>query len=171
MIVCHELGHLFGGAPRRNVPLEWDGPIAHDGLSHLSSEGQADYYTSLVCFRKMLEVASAESPVVDYKRVGPKLKLQAGYKGAELKNCLRAGLAGEDFLKLTFEFPVLCEKEDTSVTDRLIRDSYPGRQCRLDTIVSGALCPDKLPTALDFDNMANTTCRKQQALRPQCWFP
>lgn len=39
--LCHKMGHLLGGAPRRHVPFEWDGPTAPDGLSLLSSEGDA----------------------------------------------------------------------------------------------------------------------------------
>lgn len=175
MILCHELGHLFGGAPRRHAPAEWDGPIAHDGLSLMTSEGQADYYASLVCFRKMLELESSKSPKPDFSRVGPRLNRkcqeEAGFKGQELEACLRAGLAGEDFLKLVFEFPISCEKFDESVAPTLIRDFYPARQCRLDTIVSGALCSENLPLVMDFNTMEKNSCGVTYAARPVCWYP
>lgn len=175
MLICHELGHLFGGAPRKNVPPEWEGPAANDGLSLMTSEGQADYYASLVCFRKMLELESLNSPKPNYKRVGERLKrkceVEADFKNAELETCLRTGLAGEDFLKLTFDFPISCEKFDESVSPQLIRDFYPDRQCRLDTIVNGALCSENQSLVLDFDLMANNSCRREYAKRPACWFP
>ena len=175
MVICHELGHLFGGAPRRNVPPEWDGLTAHDGLSMMTSEGQADYYASLVCFRKLLELEASDSPHPDLTRVGPRLKYkcetEAKLKGDELQNCLRAGLAGEDFLKLVFDFPISCEKFDDSVAPELVRDFYPGRQCRLDTIVSGALCSENQPLVLDFNLMNMNSCAQEYATRPSCWFP
>jgi hypothetical protein len=175
MIVCHELGHLFGGAPRKNVPLDWDGPIADDGLSYLSTEGQADYYAGMICFRKLVEYASVNEPQPDMKRVGPTLRnkctVGALYTGKEVETCLRSGLAGEDFLKLTYEFPISCEKEDTSKTLNLIRDSYPGRQCRLDTIVSGGLCHNSNKLVLDFMSIDKSGCQESLAIRPQCWMP
>ena len=175
MLICHELGHLFGGAPRRNVPPEWDGPSAHDGLSLMTSEGQADYYASLVCFKKLLALEAPDSPRPDYQRVGIRLKhkceIEAGFKNNELQMCLRAGLAGEDFLKLTFEFPISCEKFDDSIAPGLIRDFYPDRQCRLDTILNGALCSEKQVLVLDFDQMENNGCDQEYAKRPACWFP
>ncbi|MFP5385886.1 MAG: hypothetical protein ACLGHN_07380 [Bacteriovoracia bacterium] len=174
MVICHELGHLFGGAPRRNVPMEWDGPVAPDGMSFMTSEGQADYYASLVCFRKMLEIESPGSSRPDFSRVGPRLRRkcqeEAGHEGQELTSCLRAGLAGEDFLKLVFEFPISCEKFDDSIAPVLIRDVYPGRQCRLDTILSGALCSENQPMVQDFDLNEKNSCGQNYAERPRCWY-
>jgi hypothetical protein len=46
LTICHKLGHIFGGAPRRYVPEMWPGPVADDGLSVMSGEGQADYYAA-----------------------------------------------------------------------------------------------------------------------------
>ena len=175
MLICHELGHLFGGAPRKNVPAEWEGPTAEDGLSLLTSEGQADYYASLVCFRKLLEIESSLSPKPDYQRAGARLKQKcetlAGYKKQKLQTCLRTGLAGEDFLKLTFDFSISCEKADDSIAPHLIRDFYPDRQCRLDTIVNGALCSESHLMVLDFDRMEDNGCRQNYATRPACWYP
>ncbi len=175
MLICHELGHLFGGSPRKNVPPEWDGPTAHDGLSLMTSEGQADYYASLVCFRKLLAIEAPDSPGPNFQRVGARLKhkceVEAGFKNSKLEECLRAGLAGEDFLKLTFEFNISCEKFDDSIAPNLIRDFYPDRQCRLDTIVNGALCIENQTLVLDFDQMENNGCRQEYAIRPACWFP
>lgn len=164
MILCHELGHLFGGAPRRHIPMEWEGPIADDGMSFMSSEGQADYYAGLTCFRKLIEIAEAGEPSPDMSRVGPRLRR----KCSENETCMRAGLAGEDFLKVVFEFPISCEKFDDSISPVLVRDSYPGRQCRLDTIMSANICTEAMPMVLDFNQSELNTC--SDSPRPACWY-
>lgn len=121
MTICHEIGHLAGGVPRKNVPMDWEGPIDENGMSFLSSEGQADYYAGMECFKKITKDDSS----VD-----------------------RISQAGLKFLNLVYDFPISIETPDLSVTPELIRDSYPGRQCRLDTIVAGA----------------------KKLARPSCWF-
>lgn len=146
MIVCHELGHLFGGRPRKSIPMEWDGPIDEDGFSFMSAEGQADYYASFVCFRELVKTQEGEDIVsVDWNRVGPLL-----FQKCSADNlCLRAAIGGLDFLNLVQDFPISCESHDPKVTTMLIRDSYPERQCRLDTLIEGA----------------------RFGQRPKCWFP
>lgn len=110
ILVCHELGHLFGGDPKKDVPYEWDGPVGPDGFSLLSAEGQADYY-SAECFRKLTDNKVSSDRIA------------------------KAGLA---FLTLVKKFPIAINTPDLSVTPELIRNSYPSRQCRLDTIVRAA---------------------------------
>ena len=174
MIICHELGHLFGGAPRKNVPPEWDGPVGPDGFSFMSSEGQADYYASSSCFKRMLELEKKSSPI-DTKRIGPALKNKCevigNKKGRDLEICYRSSLAGLDFLNLVFDFPISCELEDKSTAPEMIRDSYPARQCRLDTIINGTLCSEVLPLSLNSFDETKNSCLSSFALRPKCWFP
>ncbi len=177
MIICHELGHLFGGAPRKNIPPEWEGPIGPDGLSYMSSEGQADYYASTSCFKRMLDLERPFKKMEksDLKRIGPvlegKCKMTAGFKGQELETCYRSALAGLDFLRLAFDFPISCEEQDTNVSETLIRDTYPDRQCRLDTIINGTLCSEKTPLSMDPSETEKNTCAAEYAKRPKCWFP
>ena len=165
MIICHELGHLFGGAPRKNVPMEWEGPVAHDNLSFLSSEGQADYYAGLSCFKELVKLAEGDNiQSADASRIGPKLKAKCG----EDQLCLRGALAGVDFLNLSFDFPISCEVKDEEEAQVLIRDSYPARQCRLDTIVNASACNQLPNLSLDFDNASKNECETNQ--RPLCWY-
>lgn len=165
MIICHELGHLFGGAPRKNVPMEWEGPVAHDGMSFLSSEGQADYYAGLSCFKELVKLAEGDDiQPADASRVGSNLKAKCG----EDQLCLRGALAGVDFLNLNFDFPISCEVKDEEVTPVLIRDSYPGRQCRLDTIVNASACNDLQSLSLDFSDATKNECESNR--RPLCWY-
>ena len=44
MVVCHELGHHIGGAPRKNNGKDW-----------AANEGQADYFGAMKCMRRILE--------------------------------------------------------------------------------------------------------------------
>lgn len=120
MLICHELGHIFGGAPRKNIPYEWEGHIGDDGFSLLSAEGQADYYAGSTCFRELVRNASSK----------------------------RIEKAGLDFLNLVKVFPISVNTPDPFITPDLIRDSYPSRQCRLDTIVRAA----------------------RGEARPRCWY-
>jgi hypothetical protein len=111
MLVCHELGHLFGGDPKKDAPYEWEGPTGPDGRSLLSAEGQADFFAGLECFRKLTVKKVSSS---------------------------RIAKAGLDFLNLVKVFPIAINTQDLSVTPKLIRNFYPSRQCRLDTIVLAA---------------------------------
>jgi hypothetical protein len=174
MVICHELGHLFAGAPRKNIPMEWDGPIASDGMSYMSSEGQADYYASAVCFRKLLENSQIDYPL-DRSRVGPHFLSKCQIKGQletnDLDICLRAGMAGFDFLNLAYEFDISCENHSEHIASQIIRDAYPDRQCRLDTFIQGSFCNIDMPLVMDFFDDQKNTCFLPQAGRTKCWYP
>lgn len=171
MVVCHELGHLFGGAPRRNNPPEWEGPVATDGYSYTSSEGQADYYATLVCFRLLAASTRVGEPRTDLKRAGPVLLEKCKDQKKEKDLCVRTALAGMDFLNLIKDFPISCETTDPQVADRMIRDSYPSRQCRLDTLINGARCMEDINLVLHFFDQKADDCKASVARRPVCWFP
>jgi len=174
-VLCHELGHVLGGAPRRNVPPEWDGPIAADGLSEMTSEGQADYYASAVCFRKLVvgqdhraALANSSSPTSQ--------TLKARCESAHGKTesaliCERAARGGHNMLVLVKEFPINFDTPSDFVAPSLIRDQYPDRQCRLDTFVAGALCAADGGITLDFNDERLTECPTAEARRPRCWSP
>jgi hypothetical protein len=168
LTLCHELGHLFGGTPRRNVPPEWTGPRGEDGLSLMSSEGQADYYASAVCFRRLV-AGQDHGKSINWEKVTPRLKnlCEAAWgRGTdESLICIRAGLGGDNLLQLVKDFPISFETPDLSKASNLIRDEYPARQCRLDTIVAGALCRDDFPLELK-----DAGCSQAEAARPACWF-
>lgn len=173
MVLCHEIGHLLGGAPRRNVPFEWTGPVAEDSLSFLSSEGEADYYASLVCFRKLVK-GQDHSKIKELKQAPARLVglCNSAFKDSPEDSliCQRAALGGLNLLKLTYEFPISLEAQDQTVAPQLIRDSYPDRQCRLDTFVAGALCRNEFPLSLDFMDASRSDCPQPEASRPKCWY-
>ena len=165
MILCHELGHLFGGAPRRNIPMEWEGPVAPDGKSFMSSEGQSDYYAAIACFKKV--ATAQDTDATPLTRASKKLKEKCA--GKEM--CQRIALASLDFLNLVTDFPISLDKTDTDVATELVRDSYPSRQCRLDTMVNAAVCSDSLPLTFDFNDQSLHGCKDAKGSRPRCWYP
>lgn len=172
--VCHELGHIYGGSPRRNVPLDWEGPIAEDGRSHLSAEGEADYYTTLVCFRKMVDgqdhqaaLAGRTVPLVTKS----KCATVWGADTNEALICERAALGSLDFLNFIKDFDISLERKAPEVALRIILDQYPSRQCRLDTFVAGALCRKEFSLQLDRNNSSASDCPQPEAKRPACWYP
>jgi hypothetical protein len=172
--VCHELGHIFGGATRRNVPLEWDGARAADGKSLLSAEGQADYYATLVCFRKMVEGqdhrAALEGRVVPAVAKA-KCERSWGADSEEALVCERAFVGSLDFLNFVKDFPIALEASAPEIAEEPIIDMYPSRQCRLDTLVAGALCRSRFPLQLDRDRPGSSDCPQLEARRPSCWCP
>ncbi len=178
MILCHELGHVLGGSPRRNLPMEWEGPMAHDGLSEASAEGQADYYASLICFRRVV-AGQNHTAHLTAKPLGSRVaKLCDDAHGGKSEGsliCQRAALGADNMLQLTKDFPISFELPSATIADKLVRNSYPERQCRLDTFISGAICrtpvqTDKSGLALDFDNSALNDCSQPSGQRPKCWY-
>lgn len=175
MIICHEIGHLFGGAPRKSAPPEWEGPTDENGKSMMSAEGQADYYASSACFKKLLDLEVKVIPFsYDTSRVGPVLRNKcinsAGLKGSALEACFRSALAGLDFLNLVKDFDISCELHDDEVVESTINDTYPSRQCRLDTMINGTLCKERLPLAMHEYDASKNTCLSHYAQRPACWY-
>lgn len=172
MTVCHELGHLLGGAPFKLG-------------KETSAEGQADYWASTVCAKKYFtefpeEVVMSNGFVRDQcaKKYVNDIPAQ--------KICYRTTMAGyslASFLGMQtegtqprFENP---DKHVVDVTDQL----HPLAQCRLDTFLAGSLCDledssitfeekilgDKLTT----DFKCTETVEGQLVLvdkRPKCWF-
>lgn len=178
MIICHELGHVLGGFPRRHVPMEWSGSVAHDGLSETSSEGQADYYASLVCFRRVVAGQNHTSLLPIKPLPTRAVKLCNASHGAQTEAaliCLRAAAAADNMLQLTKDFAISFESPNDKIAEKLISDSYPDRQCRLDTFLSGAICKtpiqtDKSGLALDFNNSNLNECAQTEGRRPPCWY-
>lgn len=173
MALCHEAGHLFGGQPLRPAPAEWEGPLDESGLSLLSAEGQADYYATSVCFRHM--VAGEDHRESLKGRAIPQRIIKAcdsvwGDRTSDSFLCQRTALAGLDFLNLVMEFPISLNKTDDSVVSKTLNGEYPARQCRLDTLVAGALCNVDAPLDFVRKDKSSEGCRKGIAARPACWY-
>lgn len=171
LISCHELGHTHGGAPRRNIPVDWNGPIAYDGLSYAGSEGQSDYYASAICFRKLIKHQVRKKKLSNIK--SNIISLCDSVWGNSSDNsyaCQRAIVAAEGFLQMHIDLNLSVSTPDKSVAENLIRDSYPSRQCRLDTFVNGALCKSHKNLIFDFSDSRANECKNPEGKRPLCWY-
>jgi hypothetical protein len=127
LIVCHEIGHAYGGKPEKRAPLFM-----------ASVEGQADYYGAGVCLEKVLEKIEPSNmlPTTDFIDQACSLKanpfmcerlLKAGQSAADLL----ANLKDQD--RSDYATP------DTTVVRKTLK-SYPKRvQCRLDTYLNAVM--------------------------------
>jgi hypothetical protein len=96
LVVCHEIGHHIGGAPKKGGGGWWG------GASWATNEGQADYFATLKCLRKVF-LNDDNASVVRGMTVPASLKskCKAEFKNkAEAAICIRGGMAGLSVAKL-----------------------------------------------------------------------
>ena len=110
LITCHELGHVFGGAPY--IAIE------HEQYKNLSAEGQADYFASFDCLPRYYEFLN----IKDFEH-----ELHIALDGFSHALSLMKPHMGEIDL-----FGVSQE-----VSEQTIYNSYPSNQCRIDTYKAG----------------------------------
>lgn len=131
MVVCHEMGHHLGGFPE---VVYW-----------ASNEGQADYFASQVCAKRMWkDQTSINAGFRSQVNEVAKSKCDSVYKNVEDQNlCYRISVAGESLATM---LAVLRENvvpsystPDQNKVSRTI-NSHPEPQCRLDTYLAGAIC-------------------------------
>lgn len=138
LILCHELGHGIGGPPFK------DDSGFTDYVT--STEAQADYFSTFVCAPEIWKNLHPEKSIT--KTVD---------KGRCLENsCRRSFEAMKGFVIYQKSISqtsssIQFDSSDLSQSKTLIKDYdfYPSPQCRLDTLMNGAL---GLP-------------------RPSCWYP
>lgn len=167
-VLCHELGHHFGGYPKKSTN-KWS-----------SAEGQADYYASMKCLRRLWKNED-NALAVSRLTVPQKVKDECAQTYPTAKEqalCQRMSLAGRsvalmiqdldhDSIEPKFETP------ETSVV-RAMNYMHPYAQCRLDTYFNGAICP--IPEHQEFSDSEETEGSCHQKLgdtrgnRPRCWF-
>lgn len=138
LVLCHELGHHLGGAPFTSIGGD------------VSTEGQADYFSTTKCFKKTVsEKSQAEPKVIESEIIKNICKR---FSNVELTSCYESLKASETLTQIYDSvapkkiYPALSKKDQTVVNRTNF--GYPSNQCRLDTLVSGAV-DDK---------------------RPECWY-
>lgn len=170
LVVCHEMGHHLGGAPK------------FSGGDWASNEGEADYFAVTKCLHRIFSDSAAQS------FTGPKAAGDDGqvaraacaqsYPDAKSQAvCLRSALAGQSvtalFTELSGDPPSHLDTPDPSVVTQMF-DDHPASQCRLDTYFQGTLCAK--PYTVDMDDSAPGVgaCVASQGfkvgLRPRCWY-
>lgn len=123
LVLCHELGHAYGGYPYIYA------------FAKMSAEGQADFYGAEACHSAVMTelLDTAEGPTTDYM-----------FRSCGNDNlCLRGLIGGQSLGKLlstlSNESEPDYETPDTTVVSKT-ELSYPSTvQCRLDTYFNGTM--------------------------------
>jgi hypothetical protein len=167
LILCHEIGHLIGGAPT------WK------PFNISSSEGQADYFATLKCFRR---INKDEKITINAKQVHPLAieKCRESFSdNTDYNLCLRSALAQESLNKTITKLADLKVEPDLQTPDPYVRmfilfNGYPSPQCRLDTMLAGSLCQNDSSELMEKDLYNKGTCFEKNGdtvgLRPKCWY-
>ena len=168
LVVCHEIGHHIGGAPR------------YAGGDWASNEGQADYFATLKCLRRVWQ--SEDNASVIRQMNVPEVLTTTCQKNwaneADRAICIRGGMAGESVAKLfaALAWSIKQPKFDTPDTRQVstTSDSHPATQCRLDTYFQGALCEKSFNEEIGQQDEVTGSCHgstgHSTGLRPRCWF-
>ncbi len=173
LMICHELGHFFAGAPTYGddalTPEERD----------LSIEGQSDYW-SLKCFRKINKKANNMLFVKNFLEKNGKRHALKDIIPESLNLCRRVWNSHEKvalcrrgvFASHSFARTARIKRLEkywvniTTPSDYIVEETYkfhPAAQCRFDTFVAGALCPKR-----------QGDCTREEgftiSVRPLCWY-
>ena len=163
-VICHEVGHFLGGAPK-----------IHRGdtdlLSWSSAEGEADYFAASKCLKDIFSNEQENETVI---RTLPADRQTELAKKCDSYQCMRVIEAGqaitEVFAAVTaFSQPPNLETPDTAATQALVY-AHPSPQCRLDTFVHGALCSVSSSVPFDDRDPSLGACTDPSGARPNCWF-
>ncbi len=170
LVLCHEIGHLLGGAPT------WK------PYNFVSSEGQADYYSTLKCFRKYMK-SENNADFLKNKAIHP-VALEGCDNSFQIKEnkdiCLRSSLAAQGLARVVAELSNLdfipqFDTPDPYERMFILFNGYPKPQCRIDTLLAGSLCKvnDKVDV-LNNDLYNESVCSEikghDSGARPKCWY-
>lgn len=170
IVICHEIGHHIGGAPKKiiNQKIHWS-----------STEGQADYWATLKCMRRIFKDDDNISVISDL--IVPSIVSNECEKSFNSKKeyslCIRLALAGHALSKISSTirltpFPEF-ETPDLTIVAQVF-DKHPVPQCRLDSYFQGALCPLGQKENVSQVDDRKGTCHEQNGFqtgrRPPCWY-
>ncbi len=128
LVVCHELGHLFGNAP------------LSDEYNQISSEGQADYWAAQHCLNQAFELFNyKDDPTPARAEIQEFCEKQ---EDLESSLCVRALKTYEHIGAFVAHNanapePRLETPDETIVSQTVSTHNSP--QCRLDTFIAGLL--------------------------------
>ncbi len=168
LVLCHEVGHFLGGAPKA--------PRGDSGLlSWSSAEGEADYFAGAKCLKHVFNDEKKNQQIV--QGLAPQLQqeLQASCTSFQ---CMRIAAAAQSatavFAAVTgsSSMPQVNAKDPTEIAQTTYL--HPSPQCRLDTLISGARCPVSADTPFDEREPAIGACTPDHSpagtSRPGCWY-
>ncbi len=171
LVVCHEIGHHIGGAPKKKSV--WS-------TSWATNEGQADYFATLKCLRKVFAKEEKKDMFSDPK-IPSRVRIDCylGFNNDDERNvCARGAMAG---LSTALLFQDLrgnqTDVKFSTPNPKVVNSTdhnHPETQCRLDTYFNGAICSLSDTIDVSKDDETKGTCNRkfgdQKGVRPLCWF-
>ena len=169
IVMCHELGHHLGGAPKISG---WMNRWA-------SNEGQSDYFANLKCFRLVYgtqdNVAFIANNTIDPTVTAACDNAFAIESDSAL--CQRSAMAAKSTADLLSSLrgngATDFTKKDPSVVKKT-NDRHPDAQCRLDTYFAASLCDKDMNDQVSAKDPNKGTCNRKDGdisgLRSLCWF-
>ena len=178
LVMCHELGHHLGGFPTSGGILSLN--------NWASNEGQADYFGTMKCFRRVYEkednasvIANMEVPATVSKMCSQSFK-----STSEINLCIRGTMAGQVLANLLWALSngeksfngKSLPNVDTPNTNIVIKtdNAHPEAQCRLDTYFAGAVCPVHFSEDFGKKDPISGACAMEKGdklgFRPMCWY-
>lgn len=166
LVLCHELGHFLGGAPKR--------PRGRGRYSWSSSEGQADYYAMAFCMKKYVKASPTRDNKKNFNALASIHQMELEGLCSENPLCNRLSLAALSLVKIYaattfYHMPLSFKYKDITETYETIHH-HPSPQCRLDTMMAAALCNDSENIPFSNQNSRLSVCQDSRFKRPSCWF-
>ncbi len=176
LVLCHELGHVFGGFP-------------FIGVGTLAAEGQADYFATKECLPRLFAPDSHLNAAAG-ATIDPLVRAQCDEAWPALPDqqlCHRIASVSQDFgefLAVRNDIPAPVQTQRDSSVVSITNDDHPSLQCRSDTLLAGALCdvkfaPGVIPGEKEHEGWytpaseaaaAQYSCTTGPGARPSCWF-
>ncbi|WP_408098813.1 ImmA/IrrE family metallo-endopeptidase [Peredibacter sp. HCB2-198] len=175
ILLCHELGHHLGGYPKVKKH------------SWLSVEGQADYFATLKCSKRIFSDSIENSKVVSNLKVSKFVtdKCTEAYANVDEVNvCIRSAMASKNLIEATnievnkiYNEPL--PRIEFDINDRPyakghIYQAHSELQCRLNTLFNGSLCNKDVKNSLSDTEESSGNCSLSQGdilgVRPNCWY-
>lgn len=169
LVVCHELGHHLGGAPKiGGFMSKW-----------ASNEGQSDYFATLKCFRKVYGsddnikiVSEMNVPAIVEDKCRDNFKDEK-----EVALCIRGAMGGKSLALLLGSLRnttgIDFDTPDQNVVDTT-DNAHPAAQCRLDTYFAGAICDKSANEDVSNKDFSKGVCSRKNGyvdgVRPLCWY-
>jgi hypothetical protein len=169
--ICYTIGRRLGGSPKYNVdPTNvWK-----------SAYGQADYYATLKCIRKIFRGDNNQLIVSKLKKNNfLKQKCKESFNNNDDRAiCIRSGMAAlnfANFLAVTYHQKTpRFETPDPTLVTRTWTNASRSNQCRLDSLFRGLLCPVSENEDVSNTNENQGVCSRNRGQtngsRPLCWY-
>jgi len=172
LVACHETGHIIGSAP-------------HATFSNMANEGEADYFGSLKCLRKVFATDDAGNAQVEAMMMDNKVDSFAKSEcekefttHADQVICMRSAMAGLQLATVLGNLRQEATPPSFTTPDPkqvlFTSNDHPPTQCRLDTYFNASRCPVPASEAVSSSNYRAGTCDKDPTYntgsRPHCWF-